>query len=213
MINKDTLIFGSFAKTAGNTGCIFFNNAFKDYSIDAIYKSFSVSNIEDAIKAARVLNFKGFAITMPFKKEAIKYIDESTKEVKEIGATNTIINNDGFLKAYNTDYLAALEYLQQYEVTTKNLIILGNGGYAAAVAYAAKTLNINFSKIVRENWNEINKIKNSIVYNCTPVKNIVIDKSNNFIDCLVTSHTGKELAQIQASYQFELYTGLKYPKL
>lgn len=209
IIDKDTLIYGSFAKTAGNTGCIFFNSAFFRFKINAIYKSFPVNNIEKAILAARILNFKGFAITMPFKKDAINYVDELNNEVKEIGATNTILNNEGILRAYNTDYLAAKYFLEKNN-KNKQLFILGDGGYAAAVKYAAKTLNINFNIINRKNWNEIIDIKDSVIYNCTPVSDIKFDNSNQFIDCLITSQTGKKLSKIQASYQFELYTGLKY---
>ena len=49
MINKDTEIYCSFAKTAGNTGCQMMNTAFYYYGLYKIYKSFSVNNIEDAV--------------------------------------------------------------------------------------------------------------------------------------------------------------------
>lgn len=207
-IDKDTLIFGSFAKNAGNNGCIIFNIAFKYYGLNAIYKSFSINNIEDAIKAARTLNFKGFAITMPYKKEVIKYVDELDINVKNIGSANTIVNNNGILKAYNTDFLAAKELLNE---SKNKLFILGDGGFSAAVQYAAKELELKFNLITRKNWNEIKNIKNSTIFNCTPVSNLVIDKSNIFIDCLITSETGKRLSLIQASHQFKLYTGLEFP--
>ena len=53
-------------------------------------------------------------------------------------------------------------------------------------------------------------IRDSIVYNCTPVENIKVNTSQ-FIDCIVTTKTGRELASIQASHQFKLYTGLEFP--
>jgi shikimate 5-dehydrogenase len=213
MIDKDTLIFGSFAKEAGNNGCFMFNTAFEHYKLNAIYKSFSVNNIEDAVKAARTLNFKGFAVTMPFKKEVIKYLDSASNEVVKIGAANTVVNINGFFKAFNTDYLAAKTILAELQDTKKILFILGNGGYAAAVRYAAKCLDISYVTVDRKTWHTINNIKDSIIYNCTPAANIKIDKSNIFIDCLITTETGKQLSRIQASYQFELYTGLKFPEL
>jgi len=205
MIDKDTLIFGSFAKKAGNNGCIMFNQAFKHYNINAIYKSFSINNIEKAIDAARILNFKGFAVTMPFKKEALKYMDVLTDTVSQIGALNTVINNNGVLIGWNTDYTAAQIFLLKLK-NKKHLYILGDGGYAAAVKQAAKTLNISYDIINRFNWNKIETIKNSVIYNCTPVENIKIDKSNNYIDCSITTDTGKYLSQLQAAYQFQIYT-------
>jgi len=212
IINKDTEIFCSFAKQAGNNGCNLFNPAFEYYKLNAIYKSFSVDNIEKAIEAARILNFRGFAVTMPFKKEAIKYVDDISDEVEDIGALNTVINIGGELIAYNTDFIAAETLLNELD-KTKKLFILGNGGYAAAVKYAAKTLGILYDIINRNNWKNIKDIKSSIIYNCTPVSNIEIDKSNIFIDCSITSETGKRLSIIQAEHQFKLYTGLNFPKL
>jgi len=203
IINKDTLIFCSFAREAGNTGCTFFNDAFERRGINAIYKSFSIYNIHDAIQAAITLKFKGFAITMPFKIEALNYIADMDETVECIGATNTVINTNGILKAYNTDYKAARVMLQRYY--NMPLVILGDGGYAAAVRYAAVTNNTLYSVITRKNWSEIADIRDSVIYNCTPVADINIHESNAFIDCLITSETGKELAKMQAEYQLELY--------
>ena len=39
----------------------------------------------------------------------------------------------------------------------------------------------------------------------------LIDTSNDFIDCRVTTQTGIDLATLQASQQFKLYTGLEFP--
>jgi len=209
MINKDTEIYCSFAKKAGNVGCKLFNSAFNYYGIDAIYKSFSVNNIASAVNSVKTLNIKGFAITMPYKVEVLDYADEMTDEGRDIGATNTVINNDGILKAYNTDYLAARETL--IDCVGKNLWILGDGGYSKAVQTAAKSLNIDYAIVTRDNWSLVESLKNSFVYNCTPIENIKVKKSNTFIDCIVTTETGKKLATIQASHQFKLYTGLDFP--
>lgn len=219
MINKDTLLFGSFAKQAGNKGCKIFNTAFQYHNINAIYKSFSVDSIENAISAAKTLNMQGFAVTMPYKKQVLEYVNE-VDESAAIGASNTIINQNGKLKAYNTDYLAALKYLNYYNSNNLNfknhknweqLYILGEGGYATAVKAAAIKLDLNPLTITRTNWGDISLINNSLVFNCTPVKNLHLSKSNIFIDCLVDTKTGHTLSMIQASYQYKLYTDLKFP--
>ena len=74
-----------------------------------------------------------------------------------------------------------------------------------------KHYNIDPIVITRENWNSIKDIKNSLIYNCSPVENLPIHKSNRFIDCIVSSTTGHNLARMQAEHQFEMYTGLKFP--
>lgn len=208
-IDKDTEIYCSFAKTAGNTGCQMMNTAFYYYGLNKIYKSFSVSNIQDAVNSVKTLGIKGFAITMPYKVEVLEYVDWMDDGVSDIGAANTVTNNNGTLKAYNTDYFAAKTILS--ESLGLDLYILGNGGYSKAVQQAAKSLGYKPTIITRENWTDIKTIPyNSMVYNCTPVKNIEV-KSKQFIDCIVTTETGKRLATLQASKQFKLYTGLEFP--
>ena len=209
MINKDTKIYCSFANKAGNVGCKLFNSAFNYYDIDAIYKSFSVKNIKNAVDAAITLDIKGFAVTMPFKIDVLDYVQSISDEVRDIGAANTIINDDGYLTAYNTDYLAAKTILN--ECIGIDLYILGNGGYGRAVKIAAESLGYNPKIILRDNWSNIGDITNSIIYNCTPVENIKVKKSNVFIDCIVKTETGKRLSWLQASHQFKLYTNKELP--
>jgi shikimate 5-dehydrogenase len=208
-VNKDTEIYCSFAEKAGNTGCQMMNTAFHWYGLNKIYKSFSVDNIEEAVNSVRTLDIKGFAITMPYKIEVLNYVDVTDAAVSQIGAANTVINEGGRLSAYNTDSYAAMAYLDMYD-NRKPLYIIGNGGYAKAVKWASNSFNVN--QITRDNWDELFDIKDSIVYNCTPVDiTDWIDKSNDFINCLVTTQTGIDLATLQASKQFELYTGLEFP--
>ena len=210
-IDKDTEIYCSFAEKACNTGCQMMNTAFFYYGLNKIYKSFSVNNIEEAVNSVRTLNIKGFAITMPYKVDVLKYVDEMDDSVKEIGASNTVLNKNGKLSAYNTDSYAAMIYLELFD-NKKPLYIIGNGGYAKAVKWGAKQNNFNVENITRDNWDELFDIKNSVVYNCTPIDiTDWIDKSNDFINCLVTTQTGFDLASMQASKQFELYTGLEFP--
>tara|TARA_R110002020_G_scaffold43785_1_gene126845 strand:+ start:426 stop:1067 length:642 start_codon:yes stop_codon:yes gene_type:complete len=212
MINKDTEIYCSFAKEAGNTGCRLMNTSFYYYGLNKIYKSFSIDNIEDAVNSVRTLGIKGFAITMPFKMEVLKYVDTTDAIVSQVGAANTVINEDGRLLAYNTDAYAAMAYLDLYD-NRKPLYVIGNGGYGKAVKWAARGSKFDVRNITRDNWDELFDIKDSTVYNCTPVDiTDWVHKSNDFIDCRVTSQTGLDLATLQASKQFELYTGgMEFP--
>ena len=208
-IDKDTEIYCSFAREAGNTGCQMMNTSFYYYGLNKIYKSFSVSNIEEAVNAVKTLNIKGFAITMPYKTQVLDFVDKCDDDVKQIGAANTVLNDNGVLTAYNTDYLAARTFLD--DSLGLDLYILGNGGYSKAVQQAAKSLGYDYTLVTRENWDIISSIgANVIVYNCTPVEDIKVNTSQ-FIDCIVTTKTGRELASIQASHQFKLYTGLEFP--
>ncbi|REH89334.1 shikimate 5-dehydrogenase, partial [Staphylococcus felis] len=58
---------------------------------------------------------------------------------KAIESVNTIVNEDGYLKAYNTDYIAISKLIQQYQLDKHHRVIVqGSGGMAKAVVAAFK---------------------------------------------------------------------------
>tara|TARA_R100001015_G_C4598236_1_gene153303 strand:- start:426 stop:1055 length:630 start_codon:yes stop_codon:yes gene_type:complete len=207
LINKDTKIYGSFSSNPGNNGCEFFNNKFQSQNINAIYKSFYSDNIEDSIKAVKSLDIKGFAVSMPFKVEVLNYVDELSKEVKHIGAANTIVNNRGYLKAYNTDWVGAYKYLLKRIdplLLSPPLKILGNGGFSKAVQYACSLLKLNFEIIERNQWDLVPHLK-GIIFNCTPVE---VSTKGFLIDGRPSTPNGKKIATLQANEQYKIYTNV-----
>ncbi len=199
MINKDTLIFASFSSSPGNNGCIFFNNKFEKYNLNAIYKSFYSENIKQSLDSAKILKFSGFAVSMPFKFEITKYVDYLDDPVVKIGAANTVIIKNGKTYAYNTDWLAVQEYLSINNI--KKITILGDGGFSKAVQYACTQSDIVYDLITRSNWEDI-KNQTGVLFNATPVE----VEANNLIDGRPHTETGKEIALLQAEEQFTLYT-------
>jgi len=211
LISKDTKIYCSFSKNAGNKGCQFFNPAFYKYNINAIYKSFSVDNIDDALNCAKFLKFNGCAIAMPFKKRAFELVDEKDTSATNCKSVNTIVFNydSNKLKGYNTDYYATEKLLENY-IKYKTIYILGNGGLSSSVKAKSKEMGFDIINITRNDWHKTQELKNSLIFNCTPIANIILDKSNVFIDCIIGSFTGDLFHQYQSRKQFEIYTGIKY---
>lgn len=80
-------------------------------------------------------DFKGINVTIPYKKDVIPYLDEMDESAKAIGAVNTIINVDGKLKGFNTDFDGFLYMVKAHNVHMegKKVLIIGNGGACAAV--------------------------------------------------------------------------------
>ena len=75
-------------------------------------------------------NFMGINVTIPYKELSIKYLDQVDPLAREIGAVNTIVNKDGELFGYNTDYLG-FDYSLKYfdlDLKDKKILILGSGG-------------------------------------------------------------------------------------
>lgn len=79
--------------------------------------------------------FQAINVTIPYKKDVIPYLDELDESAQKIGAVNTIVNDHGFLKGYNTDYYGFDYMLQKHSVDLegKKVIVLGNGGASAAI--------------------------------------------------------------------------------
>ena len=211
LISKDTKIYCSFSKNAGNKGCEFFNSAFYKHNINAIYKSFSVDNIDDALNCAKFLKFNGCAIAMPFKKRAFELVDEKDVSAINSESVNTIVfdYDSNKLKGYNSDYYATEKLLENY-VGYNTIYILGNGGLSSSVKAKSKEMGFDIVNITRNNWHIISKLENSLIFNCTPVSNISLNKSNTFIDCIIGTFTGDLFHQYQSRKQFEIYTGIKY---
>lgn len=212
-INKDTLLYGSFSSNPGNNGCIFFNNAFEKYNINAIYKSFYSTDAEKLITSIKHLKFAGFALSMPLKIEIMKYLDDIDSAALEIGAVNTVVNKDDKLIGYNTDWIGVYNFLIKNFIWLPKpwnieISILGNGGFSKATQYACNKLDINYEIITRNNWSKIPDIENTI-FNATPVDAQV---KGNLIDGRPFTEIGKEIANLQAAEQFYLYTGIKYEK-
>ncbi|HWY80038.1 MAG TPA: shikimate dehydrogenase [Candidatus Sulfotelmatobacter sp.] len=97
----------------------------------------SIHTIDSFIKGAKATNIHGISCTMPHKIAVMPYLDEIDKVAKKIGAVNTIINNDGKLVGYNTDWLGVLTPLEKLtSLQNKKVALIGAGGAARAVAYA-----------------------------------------------------------------------------
>lgn len=212
-INKDTSVCISLAKTAGNFGTALHNTAFQVLNLNYIYKACSVYNLKEAVAGIRALGFRGAGVTMPYKQQVLDYVDIIDNSAQEVGAANTIVNNDGVLYAYNTDVYSTTKILESFAKDVP-LCILGNGGFSAAVNYSAKKLKFQKITVInRQTWDKIKGVRSSTIFNCTPVKNVdsLVDKSNSFINCLTSTETGARMAILQATRQFKLYTGMDFP--
>jgi shikimate 5-dehydrogenase len=204
MINKETKIYCSFSSNPGNNGCIFFNSEFKELNMNAIYKSFYSDDIKKSIEAVKSLDIKGFALSMPFKIEALDYVDEVEDSARKIGSINTVVNKDGYLKGYNTDWVGVKKYFETQRFNS--LYIIGNGGFSKAVQYTCNVMDIGFEIITRENWNIIEELEDKIIFNATPVD---VNTDNFLVDGRPYTDIGKEIALYQAKEQFKIYTGVE----
>lgn len=80
-------------------------------------------------------SFQAINVTIPYKCDVIPYLSELDPLAARIGAVNTIVNRNGKLFGYNTDYFGFLYLLDKngISVAGKKILVLGNGGVAQPV--------------------------------------------------------------------------------
>ncbi len=115
------------------------NAAFKKLGLNCIYLPFRVTrrNLKSAMIGMRALNIRGFNVILPHKTAIIKFLDELDEAAQEVGAVNTILNDEGRLIGYNTDGLGAARALEEQDVdpSDKRIVLIGAGGAARAIAF------------------------------------------------------------------------------
>jgi len=116
------------------------NAAFEHLKLDFVFVAFKVTpdELEKAVRGACALGIRGLNVTMPHKNSVTEFLDEADPAVKFLGAANTILNQGGRLRGFNTDGVGALKALKQNGVNLagKKVLLLGAGGAAKAIAFS-----------------------------------------------------------------------------
>ena len=108
-----------------------------DYS----YKLVELSE-EELPKFMENRDFKAINVTIPYKEAVIPYLYEMSDTAKSIGAVNTVVNRDGKLYGYNTDFygMTALIKKNSIDFNGKKVAVLGTGGTSKTAKAVAKKL-------------------------------------------------------------------------
>lgn len=151
------------------------------------------------------LDFKAINVTIPYKEKVISYLDFLDEKAKEINAVNTIVNKDGKLYGYNTDYfgLKALINYHKINIKDKKVLIFGSGGTSKTASIVARDLEAKeIIKVSRNKcegyitYSDLDKVLDvDVIINTTPVgmypncDNAIceLDSFNNLqavIDCI-----------------------------
>ena len=158
----------------------YFSEKFKKENLDCTYSNFDIENISLIESILQKNGISGYNVTIPYKQEIIKFLDEIDEVAKAIGAVNTIKKIDNKNIGFNTDSIGFEKSLIPLIENKKpdSALILGAGGASKAVKYVLKKLKINCSTVSRkegksefiyENLNNmiINRFK--MIINCSPV--------------------------------------------
>lgn len=113
------------------------HNCLTDYNYEL--KELAKTEIDEFMKSH---DFKAINVTIPYKETVIPYLDYISDEAKRIGAVNTIVNKDGKLYGYNTDFFGMKSLIQraEIEIENKTVAILGGGGTSKTAQAVAEFL-------------------------------------------------------------------------
>ncbi len=90
--------------------------------------------------------FKAINVTIPYKQDVIPYLSYIAPQAKAIHAVNTIVNKQGDLYGYNTDYFGMSALIEKTGLTLQNkkVLILGTGGTSLTAREIAKDANVKW---------------------------------------------------------------------
>ena len=184
---KNFFVIGN--QTSKSLSPLIFNHWFKKYNIQAKYSFLEVTKKNFNIEIVKKLNDKntqGLNITIPFKKDVIKYLDNKNVHAQKIGAVNCVTVGKK-IKGINTDWLGYLNSIKQEKINkNKNILILGFGGASKAIYYgflfkgyknvsvfnrSKKTINIGGTNKYTKNYSVINSYltESDLIINTTPI--------------------------------------------
>ncbi len=116
------------------------NAAFEHLNLSAVFLAFRVlpDHLENAMRGARALGIRGLNVTMPLKNSVTMFLDDADASVRFLHAANTVLNQDGRLRGFNTDGVGAIRALKKngVELQGKKVLLLGAGGAAKAIAFS-----------------------------------------------------------------------------
>lgn len=140
------------------------NFSFQKLDLDYVYLCFQINEqtLEEAVKGLRVLDVKGFNLTMPNKNKILSYLDQLSPAARLIGAVNTVENKNGVFVGHNTDGVGFMQSVKEQNIDMKNqaMTIMGIGGAATAICAQAALDDVSIIHIfARPNSSHLPRIK------------------------------------------------------
>ncbi|MBS1746825.1 MAG: shikimate dehydrogenase [Bacteroidetes bacterium] len=152
----------------------------REHIADADFVNYSIPQIEDVETIfSNEPSLQGLAVTIPYKKSIIPYLDQLSETVQQINACNCIRINKGKKSGHNTDIIGfEKSFIKKLQPHHKKALILGTGGASMAVEFVLQKMGIEYLFVSR------NEAANTIIYddlqeeifhhyniiiNCTPL--------------------------------------------
>ena len=166
------------------------NAAFRQLELECTYIAYKIpkDDLGAEIDSLKKIKISGFNVTIPHKINMLKFLDEMDENCRIIGATNTVINENGHLKGYNTDMDGFLEPIKHRNIVIKssNILLLGAGGAARAI----------IAGMAKE------KAKRFTIVNRTTDHSLELKKFSESLGLDAEVKTIEEMSEFQSDYNF-----------
>ena len=162
---------------------LLYNRLFERFGMHYHYTRFEWPDARVIVRLANLLPVKGLSVTIPFKVDVMRHLDEVDEHAATIGATNTVVSCGGRTYGHNTDWLGVRAPLVHRH--GGRAVVLGAGGAAAAAVYALLSLDMDVTVLARTRdaarrlaerfncrWGTLEEFKGSdadVVVHATPV--------------------------------------------
>lgn len=166
ILNKDMSLCISLSGRPSNIGTRFHNYLYDELELNFIYKAFSTDDLTGAISGVRALGIRGCSVSMPFKEDVMKLVDEIEPSAAAIDSVNTIVNINGHLVASNTDFEAIATLIKRHELDVKHSVLVrGSGGMAKAVVAAFRDAGFEDLTVLARNESAGQELAQKYSYN------------------------------------------------
>lgn len=221
----------SLSEFPGRTGQYFYTRFFKHYGIDAVYEPRGTDNLAKSLHYAIEEQVSGISVSMPFKKQVLRFLNTTSSYVDIYNSCNTILVQDKQFIGYNTD-IAGVEWACKQIGDVNRITILGSGAMASMFIKCLEADNygkINIAARALGSWPN-KDLPTDVVINATALgtsstdspytelpigAKLIIDlaiKNNDLqkqcLDAGVKYLSGMEFYKQQFLAQFKIYTGI-----
>jgi len=146
-----------------------YNAAFLFLRLDCTYIAYRIpkGELQYGVESLKKIEIAGFNVTIPHKIDMMKLLDEADEECRLVGATNTVVNDNGSLRGHNTDVRGFLDPIRRRKIESQNseVLLIGAGGAARAIVVAfskERIRKVTIANRTRERADEIVKFAKNI---------------------------------------------------
>ena len=166
--------YGCIGEKLGHSFSKEIHNALGDYDYELV--ELTPEELPDFMEKA---DFKAINVTIPYKRDVMKYLHYISPQAEAINAVNTIVNKDGKLYGYNTDFFGMKAMIERSGISLegKKVCILGSGGTSntafAVAVFMGASLVLKVSRTSRKNYITYDELYEkfsdcNIIINTTP---------------------------------------------